>query len=187
MFTIAITTFLDRYENSLKPLITKLAVLFPNEDIIIAVNGHVKKDDQLKYLEDITQYCNQFKNVTLIKFIEPKGLSFIWNRIIEKSNTNKILLLNDDVNISPNFAKFIKTSGILNKDFCTINNSWSHYMISKDLHKRVGAFDEGGLLEIGGEDDDYSVRMIMNREDILNMNTQSIKPNLKLKKKKINR
>ena len=40
----------------------------------------------------------------------------------------------------------------------TNNGSWSQFFLHRQLYRRIGPFDEG-LLEIGGEDDDYLVRM----------------------------
>ena len=181
---IGITTFMDRYDNCLKPLVEKLAVLFPNIQIIIVANGHVKQHENLEYLIKIKLFCDKFKNVELISYKEPMGLSFIWNRIIKQANAKKVLLLNDDVNVKRSFPKWISKSEILEMEISTINNSWSHFVISKDIVKKVGTFDEG-LLEIGGEDDDYSARLVMNKIELINLNTNTIKAKLKLKHKRL--
>lgn len=97
VFTIGITTFMDRFDNCLKPLVKRIAVLFPECQIIVVANGHVKQNEQEEYLDLISQYCSQFVNVELFTYRKPKGLSYIWNRIVEYSNHEKVLLLNDDL------------------------------------------------------------------------------------------
>ena len=182
--TIGITTFMDRYHNSLKPLLKKIVVLFPNDEIIIVANGHVKKGDHLKYLEELEAFCKNFHNVKLIKYIEPKGLSYIWNRIIDASINEKTLLLNDDLDVSINFYKSFLKMGIINEEIATINKSWSHFIISKKIFRKIGYFDEG-LLEIGGEDDDYLARLAIDKIKLSNYKTNTIRPKLILEKKRL--
>jgi hypothetical protein len=183
-FTIGITTFMDRYENCLKPLVEKIAVLFPDNQIIVFTNGHIKEQENIEYLIKIRSFCYKFKNVELISLNKPMGLSFIWNQIISKANAEKVLLLNDDVKITHTFLKWFSESEIQEMEIATINTSWSHFIISKDIVKNVGVFDEG-LLEIGGEDDDYSARLAMNEIDLQNFKTNTIKAKLKPKDKKL--
>jgi hypothetical protein len=114
-FSIGVTTFLDRYENCLKPLIRKLVVIFPDCQIIVIANGHVLQEKQKTYLRKIEKFCNSFTNIELITHHQPRGLSHLWNQIVQHSQFNGILLLNDDIKIKMNFTEFIRTSGILNK------------------------------------------------------------------------
>jgi len=167
-YSIGVTTFLNRYKIFFKPLIKRLVYLFPDTKIIIAVNGHVQKNEQMNYLEEISNYTSKFKNVNLIKFIEPQGLSKLWNEIIKMSKTEKVILLNDDLKVTLNFRKEIENSGTLNYDIAVFNNSWGHFIISKNIINKVGWFDEN-LLEIGGEDDDYCARLA-----IANINSEHI-------------
>jgi hypothetical protein len=183
--TIGITTFLDRYDNCLKPLLKKISVLFPASQIIVAANGHVKQKEQKAYLTKISDFCKGFNNVILIKYSEPKGLSYIWNQIILQSKHLRVLMLNDDLTVSVKFTRMIENSDILDKDIVTINGSWSHFLISKAVFEKVGPFDEG-LLEIGGEDDDYSARLAMKNIPLLNYNSNTIAAKLKNKRLKVN-
>jgi hypothetical protein len=157
-FTIGITTFMDRFENCLKPLVKKVSILFPHCQIIIIANGHVKSSQQSIYLEKIVRFCKSFNNIELFTFQEPRGLSHLWNHIIKSSQHSKILMLNDDIKIKMKFAKFIDTDGILTESIATINSTWSNFLISKEIINRIGLFEER-LLEIGGEDDDYIARL----------------------------
>jgi len=157
-YSIGVTTFLDRYNIFFKGLLQKLVFLFPDKEIIVAVNGHVKKGEQIKYLEEIAGYTKNFKNVFLIKYVEPQGLSKLWNEIIKKSESSKILMLNDDLKLAPSFRSEFESSNIIRERIAVINKTWGHYLISKSIIEQVGWFDEN-LLEIGGEDDDYCARL----------------------------
>lgn len=183
-FTIGITTFLDRYDNCLKPLVKKLVLLFPENQIIITANGHVKKNEQEKYLKKIQHFTSRYSNVLLKSYNEPMGLSYLWNVIISESSNDKILILNDDVVVLSKFRNWLKENKLVEKQISTINFSWSHYLISKNIFNTIGPFDEG-LLEIGGEDDDYSARLALKKIKLSNINTNTIYPRLKLIRKRL--
>jgi len=182
--TIGVVTFLDRYNNCFVPLLSKLAVLFSDSQVIVIANGHVKHDAQKDYLNQISRFCEQFHNVSLIPFLEPHGLSFLWNLIIKNSQNDLILILNDDIKIKKKFKHFLHTSGILSQEIATINRSWSHFLISKSIISLVGWFDEC-LKEIGGEDDDYSARLAMKLIAIPDFSTKTIAGKLGQKKKRL--
>lgn len=157
-YTICVTTFLLRYEEFLKPLVKKLAYLFPDQDIIIVANGHYDLKSQEQYLASLQTYLAQFPNVHLISYLHPQGLSHLWNQGVGHSKTERIFLFNDDIDVSFQLRKEIERSGVLEQSIATNDGSWSQFMITKQLYHFVGPFDEG-LKEIGGEDDDYLVRM----------------------------
>jgi hypothetical protein len=160
-FAIGIVTFMDRFETCLKPLLAKISTLFPDCQIIVVANGHVRKQEQTEFLAEIEKYCSKFSNVQLITFHEPMGLSYLWNTLIRHSNSLSVLILNDDIRIKRRFWSFISGSGICTTPIATINRSWSHFMISKTVIGETGWFDEN-FREIGGEDDDYLARLAMN-------------------------
>ena len=155
---IGIATYKDRYDDCLKPLVRKISKLFPGMQVIVAANGHVNSEEQVEYLSVLEKFCTRFPNVRLIAFTEPKGLSHLWNTIIRESDDSAALILNDDINVKTGFRKFIYRSGILDSAVATINSSWSHFLISKNVTEKIGLFDEG-LSEFGGEDDDYLARL----------------------------
>jgi len=182
--SIGIATFKDRYWNCLVPLLRKLAYLFPKSELIVVANGHVRQEEQKTYLSKIHTYCSQFDNIKLIVHQHPVGLSAIWNQIIRNANNDLILILNDDVDIKINFPKLISQVLDFNPTLLTINKFWSHFVISKPVYDQVGDFDEG-LLEIGGEDDDYAARMALNKIPIGNVKSSLIAAKLKLKDRKL--
>ncbi len=185
--TIGITTFMDRFETCLKPLLSKMSILFPECQIIVTANGHIKQKEQSYYLSKINTYCKIFNNVKLITFNEPRGLSHLWNTIIKQSNFSNLLILNDDLKVKAALHEFILHSGILENNIATINSSWSHFLISKDLIEQIGYFDES-LLEIGGEDDDYAARLALANIKVVNFNTSTIgnKNRRKREKRRLN-
>lgn len=182
--SFGVTTFMNRYEDCFKPLIRKLALIFPECQIIVIANGHVKQSKQQIYLKRITEFCNSFNNIELITYLEPRGLSHLWNQIVQCSKNQKILILNDDIKISMNFRRFITEYGITGKNIATINSSWSHFLISKEIIKKIGLFDEQ-LLEIGGEDDDYAARLAIANQPTSNFETKTIGSKLRNKRKQL--
>jgi hypothetical protein len=173
-FTIGITTFKDRFNPYFKPLIKKLNYLFPHNQIIVVVNGHLNQQEQNKYLNKIKSFFDKYKNITAFYHQDPIGLSNMWNIIIQNSKNNKILMLNDDLNIKPEFRKELIESNILETNIGVINYTWGNYIISKNIVKQVGWFDER-LTEIGGEDDDYSARIAIGGIEIGHQRITSIK------------
>lgn len=171
--TIGITTFMDRFDTCLKPLVDKLAVLFADCRIIITANGHVKKSEQEVYLSAIAEFCTPYDNVTLISYTDPMGLSYLWNTIIRNSETSVVLIMNDDLRIKRKFRGFVTGLDLEKILVATINRSWSHFFVSKQVVSMVGLFDEN-LREIGGEDDDYLARLSMHGREAGNYNTGTL-------------
>lgn len=158
--TIGVTTYKDRFDGCLKPLLPKLSALFPKEQLIVIANGHYLREEQRRYAGLFSVYCGRFGNVATEVYIEPRGLSSLWNRIIEKAEHPKILILNDDIMIRPGFRRLIKRLMAGTDPVVTVNSSWSHFLITREAVAKTGKFDEG-FMEIGGEDDDYLARMAM--------------------------
>ena len=158
--------------------------MFPECRIIVIANGHVMKQEQQIYLKRIKEFCNSFNNIELITYSEPKGLSHLWNRIVKCSKNQKILILNDDLRIRRNFKKSIIEDKIADRDIATINLSWSHFLISKDIIEKVGWFDEQ-LVEIGGEDDDYAARLAIASCQVSDLKTFAIGGKLRNRQKQL--
>lgn len=157
-YSIGITTYKDRYNLFFKSLLKKIIILFPDTEIIVAVNGHVDTEKQTDYLKEIEKSFASCLNVKLIKYIKPQGLSRLWNQIILKSSNERIFMLNDDIHFSPYLRRDIEQSGFFEERIAIINNSFSFFILEKEFAKEIGGFDER-LKEISGEDDDFCVRM----------------------------
>ena len=157
---IGVTTFLNRFENHFMPLIGKLSILFPGARIIVAANGSVLREQQQEYLVRLREFCSRFGKIELITYDEPRGLSHLWNRIMQQAGDDGVLMLNDDLRLKTRFGRFVCGAGITDKDIATINASWSHFYISQKIFRMTGEFDEE-LREVGGEDDDYLARLAL--------------------------
>lgn len=173
-FTLGITTYKERFETYLKPLIKKLVYLFPETPIVIAVNGYHNLAEQEKYLQQITQWAEPYKNVKLVTYKEPQGLCTLWNQILIKAPSQKVFLFNEDINVSQSFKNDILSSGILNSEFGLINGSFSHYMLNKSMIKTVGWFDER-FPGIGYEDHDYEIRIVLADKKVHHFTIKGIK------------
>lgn len=135
-YTLGITTYKERFDSYLKPLILHLNHLFPDTQMVVAVNGFHNQEEQKIYLEKTHHFLTPFKNITFFTYNEPQGLCKLWNQIILKANSPKVFLLNDDISINKAFRKEIETTGILNSNFGIINESYSHYLIDKSIIKK---------------------------------------------------
>jgi hypothetical protein len=181
-FSIGIVTYVDRYDKFFKKLLRNIVVLFPNTEVIVAVNGYFDSEIQTKYLGEVTCYGGQFKNVRLITFNMPQSLSKLWNQLIIKSTNEKIFIFNDDIKISTLFKYFLLNSGILSEKFALINYSYSHFLISKSLIKLNGWFDER-FPAVGNEDEDYECRLVFNNVKVKSFRIFGIKNVVYLTKK----
>lgn len=181
-FTIGITTFSKRYD-----LIVRLVEQirsFTDETIIITING--EKDGQFndQYRKNMLELCARFPNVFPTFFIEIRGLSKMWNTVLVMSDDEHILMLNDDIeilssdifNIVNNHIKSDKFTGLTR-----INQSFSHFIVSKEVMDRIGYFDER-LLGFGEEDGDIVYRLLKHSiglNDIHSPNIINIVSNLR--------
>lgn len=170
---IGVTTFLNRFETFFKPLVRQLVFLFPGCRVIVAANGSVLSEEQRRYLNELREFCNGYANVELISYQDPVGLSHLWNRIMDAAGEDKVLMLNDDLKLKTGFGRFLGSSGILKEKVATINSSWSHFLISREIFSMVGEFDEE-LKEIGGEDDDYLARLALLGISPANFNSDTV-------------
>jgi hypothetical protein len=158
--TIGVTTYKDRFEGCLRPLLPILSALFPGEQLIVIANGHYLEEEQHRYVERFSRFCASVGGIEAESYIEPKGLSYLWNRIIVRAQYPKVLILNDDIMLKPGFRRVVKRLLAGSDPVVTINSSWSHFLITREAFEKVGLFDEG-FREIGGEDDDYLARMAL--------------------------
>ena len=157
-FSLGIVTYVDRYENFFKPLITHIATLFPDTEIVVAINGYHDQEIQSNYLKKINAFLKDFPNVKIIEFTEAQSLSKLWNLLIRNSSYSKVFIFNDDVKLGPTFRKDLEKSSILNEEVALINRSWSHFLISKNIIKQIGWFDQR-FPAVGNEDEDYECRL----------------------------
>lgn len=149
-YTIGITTFPRRFEH-FKTLITTIRS-YTNAEIIVQVNQFNKiKDEQ--YRKDVMLFCSSVNNLYLTVYPEFTSLAKMWNTIIINSSNENVLMLNDDMIITQNIFKIVETIVGNYNGLCVLNNSWSHFIISKHMLDELNYFDER-LLAYGEEDGD---------------------------------
>lgn len=173
-FSIGVTTYAARYNTYFKRLILQLSALFPDTEIVVSVNGYYDPDKQRAYLRELHEFLIKFPHVRYSVFEESKGLSSLWNRLIDRSSHEKIIVLNDDLELSPLFRFFLERSAILDHEVAVINKSWSHYLISRSVIGRIGWFDEN-FPAIGNEDWDYACRLTLAGQEPVQVKVRGIR------------
>ena len=161
--TIGITTFVHRFEKYFIPLLKKIREKDPVSEIIVTINGEHEQDFNETYRAEILQFIATQPGVYPIFFPRFRSLAKLWNTIVIHATHDHILLLNDDIQVNdPKFQKKICKALRDNKmRSFLINNSWSHFLISRNELDELGYFDER-LLGIGEEDGDMTWRYIKN-------------------------
>ncbi|MCL4338838.1 hypothetical protein M1271_04055 [Patescibacteria group bacterium] len=155
-YSIGVVTFLDRYEETFKKLAIDLARYFPDVEKNVILNGFPDKNRQLKYLKEATGFLSGLGFNHVLTFETHQSLARGWNLLVILSSKSKVLILNDDCLMGPGFRKEFETQKG-NRDWIFINESYSHFMTSKNVVRKVGWFDER-FKGIGHEDGDFSRR-----------------------------
>ncbi len=172
-YSIGVVTYHARFETYFKPLIKRLAQIFPDKEIICVLNGHPDKTLQIKYLRNAVLFLRSFKNVRYLTYDSNQSLSKCWNQVVILSPTQKVLILNDDTEVSELFRTELEAH-IQNNELFTLNRSWSHFVISKKIIKKIGWFEER-LPGIGQEDGDYTYRMAMQNIEMKNVDCAGLR------------
>lgn len=167
-YSIGIVTYHARFEKYFVPLVKKINEFFPNIEIICIANGHPEEEIQIKYLKKFTSFLKTINNSRYLTYEKNQSLAKCWNQIIIQSDIEGCLLLNDDTQITELFKIEFENKIIRkNLNFSIINETWSHFFITKKIIDEVGWFDEN-LLGIGQEDTDYMFRMSLKNMHITN-------------------
>ena len=170
-YSIAITTFSLRF-GMVKKLISQIRK-FTDKEIIICINGEFNEGFREDYRKKMLELCLEYNSILPIFFSEMRGLSKMWNTSITLSSQENILLLNDDLEIISSDI-FSKISSLNNDiSLIKINNSFSHFLINRNILNKVGWFDER-LLGFGEEDGDITFRFLEQGLDIFNLNVSGV-------------
>lgn len=156
-YSIGVVTYHARYEKYFVPLIQKLTKIFPDREILCIINGHPDRTLQINYLNKVTTFLEKFPNVRYLTYDQHQSLAKCWNQLVILSHTEKVLIMNDDTQVTELFRQEFEKK-IMPLTFSIMNVSWSHFLISKDIIRKSGWFDER-LLGVGHEDADYALRM----------------------------
>jgi hypothetical protein len=167
MLSIGITTFKRRY-NMVENLIKQIRSFDEDISILITVNADYKTPFDEEYRKNITNLASNTQNCFPFVFPTFTSLSKMWNTIIVNAPTDYVLVLNDDIDLASEkvlqeLKEIIKDNNpdkiAPKKDLFTINKSWSHFVISKQIAHKLKYFDER-LLAFGEEDGDMYWRFI---------------------------
>lgn len=157
-YSIVITTFDKRFEEFLVPLIRNIKHERPAVEIVVTTNGACRAPFNEGYRQALLAFLATQCNCFPVVFPNFQSLAKMWNRGILTTSKERVLVLNDDLNI-PTGAKigfFDQLEHALARQPGTfkINGSFSHYVIEKTELIDVGFFDER-LLGLGEEDGDF--------------------------------
>jgi glycosyltransferase involved in cell wall biosynthesis len=156
-FTIGITTFSKRYDY-LEKLVFQIRE-HANHTILLAINGDYQEKFNEDYRKQILNLSLKHENVFPIFFPEQRGTSKLLNTLIIHSQTNWILILNDDIEILSGDVFSVGDNLQNLPDIHRINESFSHFFIHKSCIDELGYFEER-FLGFGEEDGDIVFRYI---------------------------
>lgn len=175
-FDIGITTFSLRFD-FVNNLIKKIRELNIENNIFLCINGEKDGNFDEDYRKKILELCLSEKNVFPIFFVETRGLSKMWNTLIIHSTKNDILLLNDDIILHSDNIFQVVSDHIMSINYyglTKINNTFSFFVVNKNLINDLGYFDER-LLGFGEEDGDITFRLLAEKNiDVYKLYAQGI-------------
>ena len=157
-YSIGVVTYVSRLKEFFIPIVKQLAAIFPDKEIVCIINGHPDASLQIDYLKHVTAFLAGYPNVRYLTYERHQPLAKCFNWLLMMSFAPRMLILNDDVSLNLLFRKDFEKGLERFPDFFVVNRSWSHFVISKALVKRVGWFEER-LAGTGQEDGDYRIRM----------------------------
>jgi hypothetical protein len=159
--TVSLVTFKER-RSLISKLIPRLRECIPDMvDIILAVNGNYDEPMPEDYRVEMLNLCAAHKNVYPLMCPDFMSLSKLWNTLVLFSKTEYNFILTDDLvvnndNVFVEVQKYIQQT---QEEFFTINNGFSHFVLTKTFLHQIGYFDER-LLAYGEEDGDLVHRYI---------------------------
>ena len=175
--TIGITTFAARFEQYFIPLLKAIRELDQESEIVVAINGEHEREFDEGYRREILAFLATQKRVFPVMFPRFRGVAKLWNTIVVHATKEYILMLNDDimVNGAGLFEEIKRTIRANHYRSFTINQSWSHFLLSRTEIDHLGYFDER-LLGIGEEDGDLSWRYFHEyRQGVANFRIKGIR------------
>jgi len=158
-FVIGITTYIERYDDYFKPLYQSLSVLFPEVPIVVAVNGFPDQHKQHDYLSRLqVELCDGApSHHTFVLHDRARGLTTLWNEMLQVANDRPLWILNDDLSVDPWVRRWAEKFDWKSVELTLLNDTWSHFIIAPKVVAKVGVF-EPSFPGIGFEDMDYTAR-----------------------------
>ncbi len=157
-YSVVITTFDQRFEAFLVPLLAQIKEQRPNIEVIVVINGPAKGAFDEVYRANILSYLAGFPNVFPTMFPSFQALAKLWNRGALTASYDRALILNDDLELKAEngtcFFDQLEAAMTTHQGTFKINGSFSHFILDKRELIEVGFFDER-LLGLGEEDGDF--------------------------------
>lgn len=167
-YSLVIVTYEDRFEDYFKPIVSQIRSQRNDVEISLQINGNYDKSLNEGYRKSVLRFISNYDNIIPQFYTKFTSLAKMWNRGIQNCSNDVVLVLNDDVKIFDGFFDFIDDT-IYENCFFTINNIFSHFVISKNIIESLNWFDER-FLGVGKEDRDIQIKY---KES--NINTELIK------------
>jgi hypothetical protein len=161
-FDIGITTFSLRLD-LVETLIRQIRGFGIQNRIILCINGEKNGKFDKEYRKKILNICLEYDEIYPIFFIETRGLSKMWNTILNHSVLDNIFMLNDDLDIQTDEVFNMVYDHIRSSSYfglTKVNNTWSYFIVNKKYIDSIGYFDER-LLGFGEEDGDMEYRSMV--------------------------
>lgn len=161
-YSIAIQTFVYRFEQDFVGLLADLHRQAPEVTKIVFVNGQHREPFSQTYRRAVLNYISEFPNTYPIVSPIVRGCAFMWNTCCNFTDTTFILNLNDDVKIFPGFARdyACMMEQVPGESF--LIHGFSAISIHRSDLFEIGYFDER-LLGFGEEDGDWTWRWLEKR------------------------
>ena len=164
-FGICITTFSKRFsyvENLVNSIRDQTDL-----DIFININGDYKKNINDEYRNKILNLCLKYKNIYPRFYNIFRSYGYMCNDYICNGGKLYNIITNDDIVIKNNFLNdflnFIDSLNLSNT-LIRVNNSFSTFLISRELARKNKFYDER-YIGLGCEDSDFYHRLLRNNFD----------------------
>lgn len=155
-YSIGVLTYIKRFDEFFKPLVSQLEKYFPGVEKNYVLNGHYDPG-QAEYLKKAKEFLRGTSARNVISYNESQPLCRAWNQLILHSTKPKILILNDDLTITRLFRPSFEFQ-MWPFEFRVVNKTWSICLLSKAIVRKVGWMEER-FPAMGWEDLDYSLRL----------------------------
>lgn len=150
MYSVAITTFNARFE-FFKSLFLKIRSQRPDLEILVLINGLTKQSFDEEYRKSILEFIAPYQNTFPYVFPEFISNSRMWNLSCTLTTNDKVLMLQDDLDIEDTFFDDFESALRPEHEFFVLNDSYSAFVIDKYALERRNWFDER-YLGLGHED-----------------------------------
>ena len=157
-FSIVLSSFFLNFESSIKPIIKYLSDIKLNNEVYLTVNFGYKEFDKGDLRRNLIEFLIPYDNIFVSINLNFTGLSKLWNRAISNCSHDWVLVINDNITIKGSLEDFFEKINLIIKkkkyDLILFNDSFSCFLINKNVFEKIGFFDER-LIGIGEVDIDF--------------------------------